>query len=146
MTQTSAPHPSPPVGGEAIAIFCTDANRPSVLSQILTQRGYSPCLVDGTRSLQALLDHGLCTAVVIAPSVSLARMKRLCLALRPRYPLVPIVVVLRASDQSQAISLLEQGADHYLTFPFETRALQIAMAALTRRNRQTGLQATPTNQ
>ncbi len=131
-------HPPPPVGGETIAIYCAEHMRETVLAQILSQRGYLPVHVRSETEAVNVFVNGMTTAMVITAAIPLEQTVSILRRLRQDFATVPFIVILDETRRDQAIDLLETGADHYFIHPFETRALLMMLAALSRRQRHHG--------
>ena len=129
-------------GGARIHILVVEDEPPmqKVLQRIFHQQGYTVTVCgDGQAGLDAF--HTVKpSAVVLDLLLPNIFGRDLCKTMKAERPEIPVIVVSAISEVADKVSLLELGADDYVTKPFSPRELMARVqAALRRRHKPTAI-------
>jgi DNA-binding response OmpR family regulator len=127
-----------------ILIVEDDRSVQKALKRLFESEGYSVVIrADGKSALKAF--HGAApTAIVLELGLPKVSGQDVCREVRRQSLTVPIIILSGVSDIEHKISLLELGADDYVTKPFSPRELLARVRAAIRYADQAEAQARPT--
>jgi two-component system, OmpR family, alkaline phosphatase synthesis response regulator PhoP len=118
---------------EKILIVEDDRPVQRVLKRLFEFEGYGvDARADGESALAAF--HSAApTAIVLDLNLPAISGKDICRAIKRESPALPIIVLSAITDVSEKVTLLEMGADDYMTKPFSPRELLARVRAAIRR-------------
>ena len=128
---------------EYILIAEDDNDISQMLSDLLTYGGYRiRQAFSGTEALLYVKEEAPAAMILdlMLPGLS---GEQVLSAIKTESPQTAVIVASAKEDVGTRISLLRQGADDYLTKPFDTGELLARLEAVLRRSRQTPLEAFP---
>ncbi len=119
---------------ERILIVEDDERVHKALRRLFEPEGYSiEAVYDGASGLRAAL-ASTPSAVVLDLRLPAMSGRDVCREIKQAAPNVPVIIVSAASDTIDKVSLLEIGADDYVTKPFSPRELLARVRAAIRRS------------
>ncbi len=122
---------------DRILIVEDDQRVHKTLRRLFEPEGFAiEATFDGASGLQAALAAPP-SAVVLDLRLPALSGRDVCREIKRAIPNIPVIVVSAASDVTDKVSLLELGADDYLTKPFSPRELLARVRAVIRRSART---------
>ncbi len=119
---------------ERILIVEDDLRVHKALRRLLEPEGYEiSALTDGASGLKTALEQPP-AAVVLDLRLPAMSGRDVCREIKQALPNVPVIIVSATSDTIDKVSLLELGADDYVTKPFSPRELLARLRAAIRRS------------
>jgi two-component system, OmpR family, alkaline phosphatase synthesis response regulator PhoP len=119
---------------ERILIVEDDLRVHKALRRLLEPEGYAiDATFDGASGLKAALADAP-SAVVLDLRLPAMSGRDVCREIKQAMPNMPVIIVSAASDTIDKVSLLEIGADDYVTKPFSPRELLARVRAAIRRS------------
>lgn len=119
---------------EKILIVEDDQRVHKALRRLFEPEGYSiEATFDGASGLKAALAAPP-SAVVLDMRLPVMSGRDVCREIKQAVPNIPVIIVSAASDVTDKVSLLEIGADDYVTKPFSPRELLARVRAAIRRS------------
>jgi DNA-binding response OmpR family regulator len=122
---------------ERILIVEDDPRVQKALRRLLEPEGYAiEATTDGASGLKAALERPP-SAVVLDLRLPAMSGRDVCREIKQAVPNVPVIIVSATTDTIDKVSLLELGADDYVTKPFSPRELLARVRAAIRRSART---------
>ena len=122
---------------ERILIVEDDERMHRALRRLFEPEGYAiEATFDGASGVKAALAAPP-SAVVLDLRLSVMSGRDVCREIKEAVPNLPVIIVSAASDIIDKVSLLEIGADDYVTKPFSPRELLARVRAIIRRSART---------
>jgi DNA-binding response OmpR family regulator len=122
---------------ERILIVEDDPRVQKALRRLLEPEGYAiEATSDGASGLKAALERPP-SAVVLDLRLPAMSGRDVCREIKQAVPNVPVIIVSATTDTIDKVSLLELGADDYVTKPFSPRELLARVRAAIRRSSRT---------
>jgi DNA-binding response OmpR family regulator len=122
---------------ERILIVEDDPRVQKALRRLLEPEGYAiEAISDGASGLKAALERPP-SAVVLDLRLPAMSGRDVCREIKQAVPNVPVIIVSATTDTIDKVSLLELGADDYVTKPFSPRELLARVRAAIRRSSRT---------
>ena len=119
---------------ERILIVEDDPRVQKALRRLLEPEGYAvEATTDGASGLKAALERPP-SAVVLDLRLPAMSGRDVCREIKQAVPNVPVIIVSATTDTIDKVSLLELGADDYVTKPFSPRELLARVRAAIRRS------------
>jgi DNA-binding response OmpR family regulator len=120
---------------EKILILEHDRATQKTLKLLFEREGYVvQASSDGMMGL-ALFRRSRPTLVILDLKLPRVPGRDVCREIKKEVPSLPVLVLTAIADEAQKVSLLELGADDYVTKPFSSRELVARVRALIRRQR-----------
>jgi DNA-binding response OmpR family regulator len=127
---------------QRILVIEDDHRVQKALRRLFEPEGYEIAAVsDGASGLKTALEQPP-TAVVLDLRLPSMSGRDVCREIKQTVPNVPVIIVSAASDTIDKVSLLELGADDYVTKPFSPRELLARVRAAIRRASRTAASET----
>lgn len=118
----------------SILVIDDDPQMQKILERIFTRENYSVEVAgDGNRGFQLFLSNRP-TAVLLDLVLPQVSGRVLCRAMRSMSPETPIIVLSAIDEVSEKVTLLELGADDFVTKPFSPHELRARVQAAIRRH------------
>lgn len=118
---------------ERILVVEDDRAVQKALKRLFEAEGFGVEISGDGRSAIEAFKASAPTAIVLDMRLPLLSGRDVCREIKQQSPTLPIIVLSAASDVSDKVSLLELGADDYVTKPFSPRELLARVRAAIRR-------------
>jgi len=120
--------------GERILVIEDDHRVQTALKRLFEPEGYSVEIApDGTTGLRAAMGQ-VPVAVVLDLRLPQMSGRDVCREIKRSAPNLPVIILSAMSDVIDKVTLLEMGADDYVTKPFSPRELLARVRAAIRRS------------
>jgi DNA-binding response OmpR family regulator len=129
---------------EQILVVEDDRTVQKALKRLFESEGYSVDARGNGRSALEAFYRAAPAAIVLDLGLPIMSGRDVCREIRQQSLTVPIIILSARSDVREKISLLELGADDYVTKPFSPRELLARVRAAIRYTPQADAQATTT--
>lgn len=128
---------SVPVENAKILVVDDDVRLRKLLERFLEEQGYRVRAVEDTEQMDRLLERELFHLVVLDLMLPGEDGLSACRRLRESDNQIPVIMLTAKGDEGSRILGLEEGADDYLSKPFNPRELLARIKAVLRRRKPT---------
>lgn len=104
-----------------------------MLSFLLADSGYDPIVVNDPRTVDATLEQHAIDLILLDVKLPFIDGFAMCTALRRRHSQIPIIFLTARVEQTDKLQGFDQGADDYVSKPFEPNELLARIQAVLRR-------------
>ncbi len=107
-----------------------------LLSFLFTDAGYDVTVMGDRRAVEAYLGHNVIDLILLNVASPFGGRLDLCTRLRNKYPDIPIILMSDRAEVSDLVNGFSQGADDYVSRPYEPAEFLARAQAVLRRYRR----------